>query len=189
MMKALDDKDVLFKFPKILPSKKPELILKTPKTRSSVRKIWIPKTVAELLFRHRQEQIAYIQRLQDTDDEYLDFDLVLTEDSGRPYQSYKKHFDKLYENLELLISGEPIDPMIRTELDARKQSVCELGFSQRINNHFLREVVYTVDALLVLDNLDRLMARYGFGVKSRYELIAKMREHGYCDWADRMEIG
>jgi len=100
-MKALDGKDVLFRFPKILPGKKTELILKTPKTRSSVRKVWIPKTVAELLLRHRQEQIAYIQRLQDTGDEYLDFDLVLAEDSGRPYRSYKKHFDKLKHDCDL----------------------------------------------------------------------------------------
>ena len=100
-LKILDDKDVLFKFPKILPGKKTELVLKTPKTRSSVRKVWIPKTVAELMLRHRQEQLAHIKKLQEFGDEYLDFDLVLTEDSGRPYRNYKKHFDKLKTNNNL----------------------------------------------------------------------------------------
>ena len=100
-LKILDDKDVLFKFPKILPGKKTELVLKTPKTRSSVRKVWIPKTVAELILRHRKEQHAHIKKLQEFGDEYLDFDLVLAEDSGRPYQNYKKHFDKLKINTNL----------------------------------------------------------------------------------------
>ena len=94
-LKALNSKDVLFKFPKILPGKKTELVLKTPKTRSSVRKVWIPRTVAELLLRYREWQLDHIQQIKEVGDEYLDFDLVLTEDSGRPYQTYKKHFDKL----------------------------------------------------------------------------------------------
>jgi len=98
---ALDDKDVLFKFPKILPGKKTELILKTPKTRSSIRKVWIPRTVAELLLRYRQWQLAHISKLKEIGDEYLNFDLVLTEDSGRPYQNYKKHFDKLKHSNDL----------------------------------------------------------------------------------------
>ncbi|MCL2228156.1 MAG: phage integrase SAM-like domain-containing protein, partial [Oscillospiraceae bacterium] len=53
---ALEDKDVLFMFPHILPGSKTRLVLKTPKTRSSVRKVWIPKTVAELLIKWKVEQ-------------------------------------------------------------------------------------------------------------------------------------
>jgi integrase len=100
-MKALDSKDVLFKFPKILPGKRTELILKAPKTRSSIRKVWIPKTVAELLLRYREWQLSQIRKLREAGEEYLDFDLVLTEDSGRPYQNYKKHFDALKRNINL----------------------------------------------------------------------------------------
>jgi integrase len=81
---ALDNKDVLFRFPKILPGKKTELVLKTPKTRSSIRKVWIPKTVAELLLRYRQWQNSNIQALHDIGEDYLDYDLVLTEETGRP---------------------------------------------------------------------------------------------------------
>ena len=84
--------------------------------------------------------------------------------------------EKLYESLELLINGVPIDQMIQAELDARKQRVCELGFSQRINNHFLCEGIYTVDDLLTLDSLGGLTARCGFGLKSRDKLLSKMRE-------------
>ena len=96
--------------------------------------------------------------------------------------------EKLYESLELLISGAPIDPVIQAELDARKQSVCELGFSTRTYNHLLRAGIRTTDVILKLETLEELVARPGFGVKSRDELLSKMREHGYDDWADRMEL-
>ena len=97
-LNTLDGRGVLFKFPKILPGKKTELVLKTPKTLSSVRKVWIPKTVAELLLRHRQAQLAHIKKMEEAGEVYLDFNLVLTEDSGRPYQNYRKHFDKLKQS-------------------------------------------------------------------------------------------
>jgi len=100
-MQALDSRDVLFRFPKIMPGKKTELILKTPKTRSSIRKVWIPRTVAELLIRYRQWQLSHIRKLHEVGDEYLDYDLVLIEDSGRPYQNYKKHFDALKRSIDL----------------------------------------------------------------------------------------
>ncbi|MCL2409386.1 MAG: hypothetical protein FWC96_07210 [Oscillospiraceae bacterium] len=96
--------------------------------------------------------------------------------------------EKLYDQLELLMAGAPVDPAIQAELNSRKPSIHELGFSQRINNHFLCEGIYTVDALLVLDSLDRLMARRGFGAKSRDELILKMQEQGYDEWADRIKV-
>jgi len=96
--------------------------------------------------------------------------------------------EKLYESLELLISGEPIDLVIQAELDARKQSVCELGFSTRTYNHLLRAGIRTTDALLKLETLEELAAKPGFGAKSRDNLISKMREHGYDDWVDRMEL-
>jgi len=95
--------------------------------------------------------------------------------------------EKLYESLELLISGSAIDPAIQTELNARKQSIHELGLSQRTKNHLICVGINTVDDLLALESLDKLMIRRGFGVKSRDELLSKMSGHGYCDWADRME--
>jgi len=97
-LRTLDGRGVLFKFPKLLPGGKTTLVLKTPKTLSSVRKVWIPKTVAELLLRHRQEQLAHIKRMEEVDEKYLDYDLVLTEDTGRPFQNYRKYFNKLKQS-------------------------------------------------------------------------------------------
>lgn len=90
-LKALDQKDVIYVFPHLLPGTKTRLVLKTPKTRSSVRKIWIPKTVAELILRWKREQ----EKIKEHIGEYfVDYGLVLTQDNGRPLQNYKVLFDK-----------------------------------------------------------------------------------------------
>ena len=48
-------------------------VLKAPKTSSSVRKIFLPRTVAEMLIRWKEQQMETIEALGD---EYQDFDLV-----------------------------------------------------------------------------------------------------------------
>ena len=48
-MEATDSKDVLTTFPEIGSQNNTVLILKKPKTRASIRKIFLPKTVAENL--------------------------------------------------------------------------------------------------------------------------------------------
>ena len=97
-MKALKQKDVIYVFPHLLSNNKSRLVLKTPKTRSSVRKVWIPKTVAELLLRWKEEQ----QRIQrEVGEFYTDYGLVLTQNNGRPYQNYKVLFDKFIKQHDL----------------------------------------------------------------------------------------
>ena len=49
IMKTLDSKDVIRVFPEAGPWNKTVLVLKTPKTLTSVRKVFLPKTVAEML--------------------------------------------------------------------------------------------------------------------------------------------
>ena len=101
-LKAVRDKDIILRIPKILPGRNSELVLKAPKTRSSIRKIWIPRTVALLLLEHQQNQMEHIKKLKDEwGEDYLDYDLVLAEDSGRPWQNYRKHFEKLRERCNL----------------------------------------------------------------------------------------
>ena len=100
-LKVLDNKDVLLRFPKLLFGSQTELVLKTPKTRSSVRKVWIPKTVAELLLRYREWQQKQIRIFEEADEPYQDFGLVLTERTGRPFYSYDKLFKRLVEKAEL----------------------------------------------------------------------------------------
>lgn len=45
-LEQLNDKDIMFKFPPALASTHTALVLKAPKTKTSVRKIFLPKTVA-----------------------------------------------------------------------------------------------------------------------------------------------
>lgn len=62
-MEATDSKDVLTAFPEIGLQNKTVLILKKPKTRASIRKIFLPKTVAENLTKWKMEQDLLIEQL------------------------------------------------------------------------------------------------------------------------------
>ena len=54
-MENLNGKDILFKFPPTFASTHTALVLKTPKTKTSVRKVFLPKTVAEMLAIRKEE--------------------------------------------------------------------------------------------------------------------------------------
>ena len=60
-MADLDGKDIMFKFPPTFASTHTALVLKTPKTKTSVRKVFLPKTVAEMLVQRK----ADIEELKD----------------------------------------------------------------------------------------------------------------------------
>ena len=59
-------------------------VLKAPKTASSVRKIFLPRTVAEMLIRWKAQQQETIEALGD---EYQDFDLVIAGPLGMPTEA------------------------------------------------------------------------------------------------------
>ena len=71
-------------------------ILKTPKTESSIRKVFLPRTVAEMLARQKAEQEKMKEILGD---EYQDFNLVLANSFGSPvdHGSIRKKFNRLIE--------------------------------------------------------------------------------------------
>ena len=74
--------DIFFIFPEMKPSACTTcLVLKTPKTESSVRDIYIPKTVVEALAAERRHQTQLKELLGS---EYQDFNLVIAQDNGRP---------------------------------------------------------------------------------------------------------
>ncbi len=83
-MNALGNKDIIRVFPHLLSSTSTSLVLKTPKTKTSVRKIFLPKTVAEMLF-ERKKQIAEMKELYGN--EYTDYDLVFCHSTGRPIEN------------------------------------------------------------------------------------------------------
>jgi len=80
-IKVLDKKDIIHIFPAHKSNAVTRLVLKTPKTDSSVRKVWIPKTLAYILLEYKKTQDNMREMLGD---EYEDFNLVVTLPNGRP---------------------------------------------------------------------------------------------------------
>lgn len=80
-LNALDGKDVLLVFPTNHKKNSTVRILKTPKTESSVRKIFLPKSVANMLVEWKAEQDEMKEILGD---EYMDYNLVMASTFGLP---------------------------------------------------------------------------------------------------------
>ena len=99
-MEATDSKDVLTTFPEIGLQNKTVLILKKPKTRASIRKIFLPKTVAENLTKWKMEQDLLIEQLGA---EYHDYNLVIAGSRGQAVESniIRKSMRQLIEANEL----------------------------------------------------------------------------------------
>lgn len=83
VMEVLDNKDIIRVFPRTLSNMQTSLVLKTPKTKTSVRKIFLPSTVAQMLL-ERKKQIDEMKEL--FGDEYLDYNLVFCHSSGKPME-------------------------------------------------------------------------------------------------------
>jgi integrase len=83
-IEILDKKDILFLFPTILSNTSTRLVLKTPKTESSIRKVWLPKTVAYILREWKKSQEELKSFLGD---EYTDYNLVVALSNGRPCEN------------------------------------------------------------------------------------------------------
>ena len=79
---ALNGKDVIFEFPQKNNNRhyKTVAILKKPKTESSIRKVWLPKTLALILREWKLEQDKYKEFFGD---EYTDYGLVVSFEDGR----------------------------------------------------------------------------------------------------------
>lgn len=99
-IEALDEKDVMLVFPPMMENNSTRLILKTPKTETSVRKVWLPKTVAYILKKWKKSQDELKAFLGD---EYQDFNLVVSLSNGRPCENrvLQKEFNRLKEDAGL----------------------------------------------------------------------------------------
>lgn len=97
---ALDGKDVMVVFPEKSKLNKTVLVLKTPKTKSSVRKVFLPKTVAHQLVKWKEEQDRLKKMLGS---EYHDYNLVLATSFGLPIGNgaIQNAFKKLIEEHQL----------------------------------------------------------------------------------------
>lgn len=77
-----------------------KLVLKAPKTQSSIRKIWIPATLAKILRTWQAQQKEIMRVLGNM---YHDNNLVLAMDDGRPCEDavIRKAFRKLQDKADL----------------------------------------------------------------------------------------
>ena len=82
-LEKLEGKDVVQVFPSVLTSNNTVLLLKQPKTKSSIRRVWLPKTVALMLVEWKKNQDEVKEILGA---EYHDYNLVLALPNGRPLE-------------------------------------------------------------------------------------------------------
>ena len=80
-VEELDKKDIILTFPSTAKDNKTVRVLKTPKTESSVRKVFIPRSVALCLKELKQEQDDLIDALGS---EYHNYNLVMATTFGYP---------------------------------------------------------------------------------------------------------
>ena len=99
-IEMLGQKDVYHIFTPLFPNTSTRVILKKPKTDSSIRKVWLPKTLAYILreWKNAQDELRGF-----LGDEYQDFDLVVALPNGRPCEDriILKEFEKLREKAGL----------------------------------------------------------------------------------------
>ena len=74
------------------------LVLKAPKTESSVRTIYLPRSVAQLLLEEQQRQAGW-----KAEGHYQDYDLVVAQETGRPYETHmiRQKFEALIQEHHL----------------------------------------------------------------------------------------
>ena len=99
-IEMLGQKDIFHIFTPLMPNTSTRVILKKPKTKSSERKIWLPKTVAYIL---RDWKKAQTELKEFLGDEYQDFDLVVALPNGRPCENriIEKEFSLLKKSAGL----------------------------------------------------------------------------------------
>lgn len=98
---AVGQKDIIFVFPRLIGGKSStRLVLKKPKTESSVRKVWIPKTLA-LILRDWKEKQDTLKEFMGVD--YIDYNLVLAQETGRPCEDriIGNQFERLKKSANL----------------------------------------------------------------------------------------
>lgn len=99
-IETLGEQDIYYIFTPLMPNTSTRVILKKPKTESSIRKVWLPKTLAYIL---REWKSAQDELRGFLGDEYQDYNLVVALPNGRPCEDriILKEFAKLREEAGL----------------------------------------------------------------------------------------
>ena len=101
---VLDSKDVITLFPEQGFRNKTVLVLKKPKTLSSIRKVFLPKTVAQMLVSWKHEQDETRAQLGG---EYTDYKLVIATPVGFPTEA-----SQIRKALDDLIKENDLPPVV-----------------------------------------------------------------------------
>ena len=101
---AVENPEILLVFPTRSAEKRTALVLKSPKTKSSFRKVYLPKTVAEFLVDWKKDQDYVIEALGD---EYHDYDLVMAGPLGYPTEA-----STLTDSFRKLIRDNDLPPVV-----------------------------------------------------------------------------
>ena len=104
----LEEKDVLVKFPTVSSMTSTILVLKTPKTTSSVRKVYMPSAVARMLVEWKQAQDEKIELLGA---EYQNYDLVFAGSLGMPTEA-----STINDALHRLIKEHDLPPIVHSSI-------------------------------------------------------------------------
>ena len=80
-IEMLGEKDIYHIFVPLMPNTSTRIVLKKPKTDSSIRKVWLPKTLAYILREWKKSQDNLKEMLGE---EFIDYNLVITLPNGRP---------------------------------------------------------------------------------------------------------
>ena len=83
-LRQLNKKDVIYAFPVLSDKNRTQLVLKKPKTVTSIRKVFLPRTVARMLVDWKATQDELREALGS---EFVDYDLVFTGYYGMPTES------------------------------------------------------------------------------------------------------
>lgn len=99
-LNELGEEGIYHIFPSINPNAHTCLVLKKPKTESSERKVWLPKTLAYILRDWKKSQDKLKEFLEN---DYQDYDLVISLPNGRPCENklIEKSFSKLKKDAKL----------------------------------------------------------------------------------------
>jgi len=109
-------------------------------------------------------------------------------DMGEQLKDNERMITELYRQIERLLLGESVSKKIQAALEERKMKIDELELSSRTNNALYRAGLEKVESILAIDDLYDLTKIRNLGNASLSELVVKMLEHGFDDWALKMQM-
>lgn len=103
VLDKLDKKDVFLTFPASSSQTATVLVLKKPKTHSSIRRVFMPAAVARMLVKWKEHQ----DQQKKIGDEYQDFNLVFAGELGYPVEA-----NTINKSLRRLIKANNLPPVV-----------------------------------------------------------------------------